>query len=257
MTSGQTSTANQTSTGQTKAAIVTGASKGIGAAIARRLARDGIAVVVNYAQGQAEAEAVVRAIEADGGKAIAVQADIADPTGIANLFDAGEKAFGGIDILVNNAGIMRLSPIAQADDAFFDTQIAINLGGVFRGMREGARRLRDGGRIVNFSSSVVGLYQPGYGVYAATKAAVEAMTHILAKELGARRITVNAVAPGPVETALFTDGKSAAQIEAIGNMIPLGRLGQPDDIAGVVSFLAGPDSGWVNGQIIRANGGVI
>lgn len=257
MTSGQTSTANQTSTGQTKAAIVTGASKGIGAAIARRLARDGVAVVVNYARGRAEAEAVAGAIEADGGKAIAVQADIADPAGMGALFDAGEKAFGGIDILINNAGILKLSPIAQADDAFFDTQIAINLGGVFRGMREGARRLRDGGRIVNFSSSVVGLYQPGYGVYAATKAAVEAMTHILAKELGARRITVNAVAPGPVETALFTDGKSAAQIEAIGNMIPLGRLGQPDDVAGVVSFLAGPDSGWVNGQIIRANGGVI
>ncbi|RVD50215.1 SDR family oxidoreductase [Mesorhizobium sp. M8A.F.Ca.ET.023.02.2.1] len=234
MTSGQTSTANQTSTGQTKAAIVTGASKGIGAAIARRLARDGIAVVVNYARGQAEAEALVRAIEADGGKAIAVQADIADPTGIANLFDAGEKAFGGIDILVNNAGIMRLSPIAHAAEhaAEIDRDLGIEEG-------------------------VVGLYQPGYGVYAATKAAVEAMTHILAKELGARRITVNAVAPGPVETALFTDGKSAAQIEAIGNMIPLGRLGQPDDIAGVVSFLAGPDSGWVNGQIIRANGGVI
>ncbi|WP_027144270.1 SDR family oxidoreductase [Mesorhizobium sp. WSM3626] len=250
-------TSDQTSTGQTRAAIVTGASKGIGAAIARRLARDGIAVVVNYARGQAEAEALVRAIEADGGKAIAVQADIADPAGIASLFDAGEKAFGGIDILINNAGIMKLSPIAQADDAFFDTQVAINLGGVFRGMREGAKRLRDGGRIVNFSSSVVGLYQPGYGVYAATKAAVEAMTHILAKELGARAITVNAVAPGPVETALFTDGKSAAQIEATAKMVPLGRLGQPDDIAGVVSFLAGPDSGWVNGQIIRANGGVI
>ncbi|TPL96039.1 SDR family oxidoreductase [Mesorhizobium sp. B2-3-10] len=250
-------TSGQTSTGQTKAAIVTGASKGIGAAIARRLARDGIAVVVNYARGQAEAEALVRAIEADGGKAIAVQADIAVPAGIASLFDAGEKAFGGIDILVNNAGIMKLSPIAQADDAFFDTQVAINLGGVFRGMREGAKRIRDGGRIVNFSSSVVGLYQPGYGVYAATKAAVEAMTHILAKELGARGITVNAVAPGPVETALFTDGKSAAQIEATAKMIPLGRLGQPDDIAGVVSFLAGPDSAWVNGQIIRANGGVI
>ncbi|TPK21995.1 SDR family oxidoreductase [Mesorhizobium sp. B2-5-9] len=250
-------TSGQTSTGQTKAAIVTGASKGIGAAIARRLARDGIAVVVNYARGQAEAEALVRAIEADGGKAIAVQADIAVPAGIASLFDAGEKAFGGIDILVNNAGIMKLSPIAQADDAFFDTQVAINLGGVFRGMREGAKRIRDGGRIVNFSSSVVGLYQPGYGVYAATKAAVEAMTHILAKELGARGITVNAVAPGPVETALFTDGKSAAQIEATAKMIPLGRLGQPDDIAGVVSFLAGPDSAWVNGQIMRANGGVI
>jgi 3-oxoacyl-[acyl-carrier protein] reductase len=241
----------------TKTAIVTGASKGIGAAIARRLARDGIAVVINYARGRAEAEELARAIEADGGKATAVQADIADPKGIAALFDAGETAFGGVDILINNAGIMKLSPIAQTDDASFDAQVAINLGGVFRGMREGAKRLRDGGRIVNFSSSVVGLYQPGYGVYAATKAAVEAMTHILAKELGPRRITVNAVAPGPVETALFLDGKSEAQIEAIGKMIPLGRLGQPDDIAGVVSFLAGPDSFWVNGQVIRANGGVV
>lgn len=241
----------------TRAAIVTGASKGIGAAITQRLARDGMAVVVNYSRGRTEAEAVVSAIEAGGGKAIAVQANIADPAGIAMLFDAGEQAFGGVDILVNNAGIMKLSPVAETDDASFDHQVATNLGGVFRGMREGARRLRDGGRIISFSSSVVGLYQPGYGVYAATKAAVEAMTHILAKELGARRITVNAVAPGPVETALFTDGKSAAQIEAIGKMIPLGRLGQPGDIAGVVSFLAGPDSFWVNGQIIRANGGVI
>ncbi|MFD2054679.1 SDR family oxidoreductase [Mesorhizobium calcicola] len=252
MTNQQTSTCNQTRT-----AIVTGASKGIGAAIARRLARDGAAVVVNYARGRAEAEELVRAIEAGGGKAIAVQADIADPAGVAALFDAGEKAFGGIDILVNNAGIMKTSPIAQTDDASFETQIAINLGGVFRGMREGARRLRDGGRIINFSSSVVGFYQPGYGVYAATKAGVEAMTHILAKELGARRVTVNAVAPGPIETALFMDGKSEAQIEAIGKLIPLGRLGQPDDIAGLVSFLAGPDSFWVNGQIIRANGGVV
>ncbi|TPN43646.1 MULTISPECIES: SDR family oxidoreductase [unclassified Mesorhizobium] len=241
----------------TRAAIVTGASKGIGAAIARRLARDGVAVVVNYSRGRAEAEELVRTIEAEGGKAVAIQANIADPAGIAMLFDAGEQAFGGVDILVNNAGIMKLSPVAETDDASFDHQVATNLGGVFRGMREGARRLRDGGRIISFSSSVVGLYQPGYGVYAGTKAAVEAMTHILAKELGARRITVNAVAPGPVETALFTDGKSAAQIEAIGKMIPLGRLGQPVDIAGVVSFLAGPDSFWVNGQIIRANGGVI
>lgn len=241
----------------TRAAIVTGASKGIGAAISQRLARDGMAVVVNYSRSRSEAEAVVSAIVADGGKAIAVQANIADPAGIAMLFDAGEQAFGGVDILVNNAGIMKLSPVAETDDASFDHQVATNLGGVFRGMREGARRLRDGGRIISFSSSVVGLYQPGYGVYAATKAAVEAMTHILAKELGVRRITVNAVAPGPVETALFTDGKSAAQIEAIGKTIPLGRLGQPGDIAGVVSFLAGPDSFWVNGQIIRANGGVI
>ncbi|MER9328713.1 SDR family oxidoreductase [Mesorhizobium sp. M0488] len=244
-------------TDQTKAAIVTGSSKGIGAAIAQRLARDGVAVVVNYARGRAEAEELVRSIEADGGKAIAVQADIAYPAGIAVLFDAGEKAFGGIDILVNNAGIIKTSPIAETDDASFDMQIAINLGGVFRGMREGARRLRDGGRIINFSSSVVGFYQPGYGVYAATKAGVEAMTHILAKELGARRVTVNAVAPGPVETALFLNGKSEAQIEAIGRLIPLGRLGRPDDIAGLVSFLAGPDSAWVNGQVIRANGGAV
>ncbi|MER9655054.1 SDR family oxidoreductase [Mesorhizobium sp. M0152] len=244
-------------TDQTKAAIVTGSSKGIGAAIAQRLARDGVAVVVNYARGRAEAEELVRSIEADGGKAIAVQADIAYPAGIAALFDAGEKAFGGIDILVNNAGIIKTSPIAETDDASFDMQIAVNLGGVFRGMREGARRLRDGGRIINFSSSVVGFYQPGYGVYAATKAGVEAMTHILAKELGARRVTVNAVAPGPVETALFLNGKNEAQIEAIGRLIPLGRLGRPDDIAGLVSFLAGPDSGWVNGQVIRANGGAV
>jgi 3-oxoacyl-[acyl-carrier protein] reductase len=242
---------------QTRTAIVTGASKGIGAAIARRLARDGIAVVVNYARGRDEAQALVGAIEADGGSAIAVQADIADPAGIATLFDAGEAAFGGVDIMVNNAGIMKLSPIAETDDAAFDTQVAINLGGVFRGMREAARRLRDGGRIVNFSSSVVGFFPPGYGVYAATKAAVEAMTHVLAKELGGRRITVNTVAPGPVETALFMTGKSQAQVEASTRMIPLGRLGQPDDIAGVVSFLAGPDSGWVNGQVIRANGGAI
>jgi 3-oxoacyl-[acyl-carrier protein] reductase len=153
--------------------------------------------------------------------------------------------------------MMRLSPIADTDDAAFERQLAVNLGGTFRGMREAARRLNDGGRIINFSSSVVGFYQPAYGIYAATKAGVEAMTHILAKELGPRRITVNAVAPGPVDTELFTDGKSAAQIEAITRLIPLGRLGQPDDIAGLVAFLAGPDSQWVNGQIIRANGGAI
>jgi len=237
-----------------RAAIVTGASRGIGAAIAQRLAADGFAVVVNYARGRDEADSVVRAIEGAGGRAVAAQADIGASGGMTALFDA---AFGGADVLVNNAGIMKLSPIAQTDDALFEQQIAINLGGVFRGMREAARRLRDGGRIVNFSSSVVGLYQPTYGVYAATKAAIEAMTHVLAKELGPRRITVNAVAPGPVGTELFTTGKSDEQIAAISKMNPLGRLGTPEDIARVVAFLAGPDSGWVNGQVIRANGGVI
>ena len=242
---------------ETRTAIVTGASRGIGAAIAKRLARDGIAIVVNYTRGKDAADGVVSAIEAAGDTAVAVQADIGEPAAISTLFDAAEKAFGGVDILVNNAGMMRLSPVADTDDAAFERQVAINLGGPFRGMREAAKRLRDGGRIVNFSSSVVGFYQPAYGVYAATKAGVEAMTHILAKEFGPRRITVNAVAPGPVDTELFTDGKSAAQIEAITKLIPLGRLGQPDDIAGLVAFLAGPDSQWVNGQIIRANGGAI
>ncbi|BCG92460.1 SDR family oxidoreductase [Mesorhizobium sp. 131-2-1] len=242
---------------RTRTAIVTGASRGIGAAIAKRLARDGIAIVVNYARGKDDAEGVVSDIEAAGGTALAVQADIGEPAAMAVLFDAAEKAFGSIDILVNNAGMMKLSPIAQADDVLFERQVAVNLGGTFRGMREGARRLNDGGRIINFSSSVVGFFQPSYGVYAATKAGVEAMTHVLAKELGPRRITVNAVAPGPVGTDLFMDGKSAAQIEAITKLIPLGRLGQPDDIAGLVAFLAGPDSQWVNGQVIRANGGAI
>ncbi|AZO21297.1 SDR family oxidoreductase [Mesorhizobium sp. M1E.F.Ca.ET.045.02.1.1] len=242
---------------KTRAAIVTGASRGIGAAIAKRLAQEGIAVIVNYARGKDAADEVVSAIEAAGGTALAVQADIGEPTGMTALFDAAEKAFGGTDILVNNAGMMRLSSIAETGDGEFERQLAINLGGSFRGMREGARRLNDGGRIINFSSSVVGFYQPNYGVYAATKAGVEAMTHILAKELGPRRITVNAVAPGPVGTDLFTDGKSAAQIEAITKLIPLGRLGQPDDIARLVAFLAGSDSQWVNGQVIRANGGAI
>lgn len=240
-----------------RAAIVTGGSRGIGAAIARRLSRDGIAVAINYASAQATADALVAEIEAAGGRAIAVRADLADPATPARLFDAAEHAFGGIDILVNNAAVMELGPLGEMTDAAFARQMSINVESVFRSLREAARRLRDGGRIVNFSSSVIGLYQPGYGVYAATKAAVEAMTHILAKELGSRRITVNAVAPGPVETRLFLEGKSEQQVRAIADMNPFGRLGQPDDIAGIVAFLAGGDSGWVNGQIVRANGGVV
>ncbi len=242
---------------QHKTAIVTGGSKGIGAAISKHLAANGIAVVVNYRSGQAEAEAIVQAITDAGGRAIAARADIAHPAGIPSLFDAAEAAFGGTDILVNNGGIMKLAPIADTDDATFDQQIATNLGGVFRGMREAARRLRDNGRIISFSSSVVGLYQPGYGVYAATKAAVEALTHILAKEVGKRGITVNAVAPGPVATELFLGDKSADQVAAIEKMNPFGRLGQPADIARVVAFLASPESAWISGQIIRANGGVV
>ncbi|WP_337267673.1 SDR family oxidoreductase [Oryzifoliimicrobium ureilyticus] len=240
-----------------RVAIVTGASKGIGRAIAQRLATDGIAVVVNYASSAKAAEELVAKIADDGGKAIAVQADVGAKDAYRILFDAAEKSFGASDILVNNAATMSLSPIADVDDESFERQIALNLTGTFRGMREAARRLRDGGRIINLSSSVVGVYGQRYGAYAATKAGVEALTHVASKELGSRHITVNAVAPGPVETELFMDGKSEALVNTIIGNIPLGRLGQPDDIAAVVSFLASREGGWVNGQVLRANGGMI
>ncbi len=240
-----------------RCAIVTGSSKGIGAAVAERLARDGFAIIINYASGAQAANALVAKIGAAGGKAIAVGADVSDPAAVTALFDQAIDAFGGIDVLVNNAGIMKLKTVGETEDALFDQHIAINLKGTFNGLREAARRMRDGGRIVSFSSSVVGLYQPTYAAYAATKGAVEAMTHILAKELGRRGITVNAVAPGPVATELFLGDKSEEQVAAVTKMIPLGRLGEPEDIARVVAFLVGPDGGWVNGQVLRVNGGVV
>jgi 3-oxoacyl-[acyl-carrier protein] reductase len=240
-----------------KVAIVTGASRGIGASIAEKLAQAGFSVVVNYAGGAKEAEALVAKIQAAGGQAVSVQADVRDPAAVARMFDAGQSTFGGVDVLVNNAGIMKLASIGEADDALFDTQIDVNVKGTFNTLREAARRLRDGGRIINLSSSVVGLYQPTYGVYAATKAAVEAMTHVLSKELRGRNITVNAVAPGPTATALFLNGKPQAVIDTLAKLAPLERLGQPQDIASTVAFLAGPDGGWINGQVLRANGGII
>jgi 3-oxoacyl-[acyl-carrier protein] reductase len=240
-----------------RVALVTGSSRGIGAAIAERLAADGLTVIVNYAGRAAEAEALVARIEAAGGRAISVQADVSDPAAVARMFESAEAAFGGVDVLVNNAGIMRLAPVADSDDALFDSQIAINLKGTFNTLRQAAKRLRHGGRIVNLSSSVVGLLQPTYAVYAASKSGVEALTQVMAKELRGRNITVNAVAPGPTATALFLDGKSPQVIEHLTKLAPLERLGEPRDIAATVSFLAGPDGAWINGQVLRANGGIV
>ena len=238
-------------------ALVTGASRGIGAAIAQRLARDGFTVIVNYTESAEPAEALVRTIQQAGGQALAAKADVSKPTDVQRLFDAAEAAFGGVDVLVNNAGIMSLANIADADDASFDRQIAVNLKGTFNTLREAATRLRSGGRIVNFSSSVVALLQPTYAIYAATKAGVEAMTSVFAKELRGRDITVNAIAPGPTATDLFLKGKPAELVDRLSKLAPLERLGQPEDIANTVAFLAGPDAGWINGQVLRANGGII
>lgn len=240
-----------------KVALVTGASRGIGAAIAQRLAQDGFAVVVNYAGNAAAAQAVVQAILSSGGKAVACQADVSDPAAVINLFDRAEAAFGGVDVLINNAGVMALTPLGRADDQHISVHIDINLKGTLHTLREASKRLRDGGRIVNFSSSVVGLKLENYGVYAATKAAVEALTAIMAKEMRGRNINVNAVAPGPTATDLFLSGKSEELIERMAKMPPLERLGTPEDIAAAVAFLVGPDAGWINGQTLRANGGVI
>ncbi|AFT71520.1 3-oxoacyl-(Acyl-carrier-protein) reductase protein [Alloalcanivorax dieselolei B5] len=238
-------------------AIVTGASRGIGAAIAERLAADGHAVVINYAASAPAAEALAAKIEQAGGTALPVKADVSDPEAVARLFDATETAFGGVDVLINNAGILKLASLADGDDELVDSQIAINLKGTLNTLRQASRRLREGGRIVNFSTSVVGLKLENYGVYAATKAAVETLTGILAKELRGRDITVNAVAPGPTATDLFLDGKSEELVERLAKLSPMERLGTPRDIAGTVAFLVGADGGWVNGQVLRANGGVI
>ena len=238
-----------------RTAIVTGAAKGIGSAVAKRLAADGLQTVVNYSSSAAEAAEVVAIITGAGGCAKAIAADVADVSAMRRLFDETEAEYGSVDVLVNDAGILKASPLAEVSDVDYDRQVAVNLKGTFNGMREAAKRLRNGGRIINFSTGMIGNYLPNHAVYAATKAAVEAMTHVLAKELGVRYITVNAVAPGPVATEMFLAGKPQQLIERLISDIPLGRLGTTDDIASVVSFLASPESGWINGQVIKVNGG--
>jgi 3-oxoacyl-[acyl-carrier protein] reductase len=238
-----------------KTAIVTGASRGIGRAVAKRLAHDGFAVVVNYASSASEAEAAVAEIKATGGQAIAVKADVANPVDVERLFEEALKTFGSVDVVVNNSGIMPLSPIGKGDAELFDRVISTNLRGTFLVLAQAAQHVASGGRIIAFSSSVLAKSFPSYGPYIASKAGAEGLVHVLANELRGRNITVNAVAPGPVATELFLKDKTQTQIEEFKKLNPLERLGQPDDIASVVSFLAGPDGGWVNSQVVRANGG--
>src|SRR3984885_1372236 len=240
----------------TQVAIVTGASRGIGAAVARRLAKDGFAVVVNYTSSSTEADALVAELKAAGAQAIAVKADVSKADDVRRMFEISEQELGKVDVLVNNAGVLKTVPLADTSDALFDQTVDINLRGTFNTLREAAARLNDGGRIVNFSSTTLALNMPGYAIYNGTKAAAEAFTHVFAKELRGRRITVNAVAPGPIATSLFLDGKTEEQVKPCANMPPLQRLGQPEDNASVVSLLASAAAAWVNGQVRRANGGV-
>lgn len=241
----------------TKSVIVTGASRGIGRAVAIRLASDGFAVAVNYAGNATKAEEVVTEIKSHGGQAIAVQADVGNAAEVEHLFKETMDTFGGINVVVNCAGVMPLSPIAEGDLELFDKVITTNLRGTFVVLGQASRTLSSGGRIIVFSSSVIAMAFPTYGPYIASKAGVEGLVRVLANELRGRNITVNAVAPGPVATELFLTGKAEAQIDHLRKLSPLERLGQPEDIANVVSFLSGPNGGWINGQILRANGGFV
>jgi 3-oxoacyl-[acyl-carrier protein] reductase len=238
-----------------KSVIVTGASRGIGRAVATRLASEGFSVAVNYAGNAIKAEEVVAEIKSAGGQAIAVQADVARGADVESLFKEAMDTFGGINVVVNCAGIMPLSPIAGGDLELFDKVVSTNLRGTFVVLRQAARQVSSGGRIIAFSSSVIAKAFPTYGSYIASKAGVEGLVRVLANELRGRNITVNAVAPGPVATELFLTGKAEAQIEELRKLPPLERLGKPEDIANRASFLAGPDGDWVNGQVLRANGG--
>jgi 3-oxoacyl-[acyl-carrier protein] reductase len=238
-----------------KVAIVTGASRGIGRAVAKRLAQDGFAVVVNYLSNAAEAKGVVAELKGIGGNAVPIQADVSSPPDVERLFNETSAKFGSIDVVVHNSGIMPLAPIGKNDFDLFDKVISTNLRGAFLVLAQAAQHIASGGRIIAFSSSVLAKNFPSYGPYIASKAGVEGLVHVLANELRGRNVSVNVVAPGPVATELFLKGKSEEQIAELTKMPPLERLGTPEDIANVVAFLAGPNGGWINGQVLRANGG--
>ena len=240
-----------------KVAIVTGASRGIGRAVAEQLAGLNAGVAVNYCGSRDKAEKIVEGIVESGGKAIAIRADVGKTDGIRKLFTETLARFGRVDILVNSAGIMENKPLPDVTENDFDRHFALNAKGTYFACQQAMACMRDGGRIVNFSSSVTGLMLPAYSVYAATKGAVEQITRHLAKEFGPRGITINAIAPGPVRTEMFLAGKSEEQVDALSRMNAFGRLGEPVDIAGIIEFLVSEKSRWVTGQTLRANGGYI
>lgn len=239
-----------------KTALITGASRGIGRAIAGRLARSGAGVVVNYASNAVEAQKTVAEIKAGGGDALAIQADVARVPDIVRMFDETIAHFGKLDILVNNAGIMFSKPVSATSEAEFDRIFAINVKGTFFACQQAASRLADGGRIINLSSSTTARFMPTYGAYVATKGAVEQLTRAMAKELGPRGITINAISPGPTETELFVGGKTPEQIQQFAQLSAFGRLGRPEEIGEVVAFLASDAASWISGQNIRVNGGL-
>jgi 3-oxoacyl-[acyl-carrier protein] reductase len=238
-----------------KVAIVTGSSRGIGSIIAKDLAKAGCDVVINYSGSEAAAKSVVDEIVTANGRASAVKANVAVPDDMTALFDAAIDQYGKVDILVNNAGINIYKLVKDTTEEDFDRIFQINVKGVFLGLREAATRLHDNGRVINFSSSVTRLMLPTYGVYSATKAAVEQLTRVFAKEVGARGITVNSISPGPTNTDLFLEGKTAETIQRLASMAALGRIGEPVDISRVVLFLASESAGWVTGQNLGVNGG--
>lgn len=237
-----------------KVILVTGASRGIGAAIAHQLAEAGAKVIVNYAGGKEAADQTVKTIKEKGGDAIALQADVSQSDQMKNLFDQAIAHYGKIDVLVNNAGIMITKPIKDTTDEDFTRQFDINVKGTFNTMREAATRLADRGSIINFSTSVNRIMLPGYATYVATKAAVEQLTRVFSKEVGARGINVNSVSPGPTNTELFTHGKPQEVIDRLASLSAFNRLGEPEDIAKVVAFLASDEAKWISAQNIGVNG---
>lgn len=241
---------------QEKVILVTGASRGIGATIAHKLAAAGAKVIVNYASGKDAADKVVDEIKQQGGDALAVQADVSKPQEVKNMFDAAIAHYGKIDVLVNNAGIMLTKLIKDTTDEEFTRQFDINVRGTFNTMREAATRLADKGSIINFSTSVNRIMLPGYGTYVATKAAVEQLTRVFSKEVGSRGINVNSVSPGPTNTELFTNGKSQEVIARLASLSAFNRIGEPEDIAAIVVFLASDEAKWINAQNIGINGGM-